>query len=148
MFRMSAALNEKQHGDFPESFVIPSEVREAYRIRELIGKRLRSFGYSDEEILDIHQALEEAMVNAIKHGNQCDCRKRVRIAFCIGADCFQVCIEDEGQGFDPKRVPSPLTSDRLEIPCGRGLLMMKHFMSEVRHLNPGNAVVMVKRRCG
>lgn len=145
---MSAALDALQHEDFSESFVIPSEVREAYRIRELISKRLRSFGYAPHEILDIQQALEEALVNAIKHGNQCDCRKHLRIAFCVGSDCFQVCIEDEGQGFDPNAVPSPVTLDRLEIPCGRGLMMMKHFMSEVKVLNPGNAVFMVKRRCG
>jgi serine/threonine-protein kinase RsbW len=145
---MSAALDETWHDDFPESFVIPSEVREAYRIRELIAKRLRLFDYPEQVILDIHQAMEEALVNAIKHGNRCDCRKRVRIAFCIGAECFQVCIEDEGAGFDPRAIPSPLISDRLERPCGRGLLMMRHFMSEVHHLNRGNAVVMVKRRCG
>ncbi len=145
---MSAALDALQNEEFPESFVIPSEVREAYRIRELIAKRLRVFGYASDEILDIQQALEEALVNAIKHGNQSDCRKRLRIAFCIGSDSFQVCIEDEGEGFDPKAVPSPLAPERLEMPCGRGLLMMKHFMSEVRHLNQGSAVLMVKRRCG
>lgn len=132
---------------FPESYNIPSDAREARRVRELVADRLRQSGYDEREILDILQALEEAVVNAIKHGNQCDHRKRLRIAFCVGNDCFEVCVQDEGKGFDPERVPNPLDIQRLELPCGRGLLMMRHFMSEVRHLSPGNAVVMVKRRC-
>jgi serine/threonine-protein kinase RsbW len=132
----------------PECFVIPSDACAAHRIRDHIGTRLREGSYPERDVMDVLQALDEAMINAIKHGNQCDCRKRLRIAFCIGADCFQVCIEDEGKGFDPKAVPSPLTSDRLEIPCGRGLLMMRHYMSEVSYLEPGNAVMMVKKRCG
>lgn len=132
---------------FPESYNIPSDAREAHRVRELIADRLRQSGYADREILDVVQALEEAVVNAIRHGNQCDCRKRLRIAFCVGNDCFEVCVEDEGKGFNPDSVPSPLDVERLEMPCGRGLLMMRHYMSEVRHLSPGNAVVMVKRRC-
>jgi len=132
---------------FPESYSIPSDAREAHRVRELIANRLRQSGYDERETLDILQALEEAIVNAIRHGNQCDCRKRLRIAFCIGDDCFEVCVEDEGKGFDPDVVPNPRVEECLELPCGRGLLMMRHYMSEVRHVSPGNAVVMVKRRC-
>ena len=134
---------------FHESYNIPSDTREACRVREMIAGRLRQSGYGEREVIDILQALDEAVVNAIKHGNKCDDRKRLRIAFCVGNDCFEVCVEDEGAGFNPETVPSPLDVERLELPCGRGLLMMRHYMSEVRHLTPGNAVVMVKRRrCG
>src|SRR5688572_11924488 len=133
---------------FPESYNIPSDTREAFRVRDLIAARLHQSGFADKDVLDILQALDEAVINAIKHGNKCDCRKRLRIAFCVGNDCFEVCVEDEGAGFNPAGVPSPLDLDRLELPCGRGLLMMRHYMSEVHHITPGNAVVMVKRRCG
>lgn len=134
--------------DYSESYVFPSETGEACRVRELIANRLRQHEYDENEVLDIVQAVEEALVNAIKHGNKCDCRKRLRVAFGIGDECFQVCIEDEGLGFDLSSVPDPIAPDHIEMPCGRGLLMMKHFMSEVHHVNPGNAVVMIKRRCG
>jgi serine/threonine-protein kinase RsbW len=146
MFAVALSTDASPH--FPESYTIPSDAREACRVRELIADRLRQSGYAESDVVDILQALEEALVNAIKHGNKCDCRKRLRIAFCVGNDCFEVCVEDEGSGFDPKAVPNPIEAARLELPCGRGLLMMRHYMSEVRHLNPGNAVVMVKRRCG
>ncbi|HMO34640.1 MAG TPA: ATP-binding protein, partial [Gemmatales bacterium] len=72
----------------------------------------------------------------------------LRISFCVDSECFQICIEDEGSGFDPEAVPNPLSLERLEQPCGRGLLMMRHYMSEVSYLEPGNAVMMVKKRCG
>ncbi len=132
----------------PECVIIPSDACEARRLQQLIADRLRECGYADRDILDVHQALEEALVNAIKHGNLCDGHKKVRVSFCIDNDCFQICIEDEGHGFDPDAVPSPLSEEQLETPCGRGLLMMRHYMSEVSYLEPGNAVMMVKKRCG
>lgn len=132
----------------PECFVIRSVTCEAYRVREHIANLLRTRGYTERDVIDIHQALEEALVNAIKHGNRCDGQKQLRISFCIDDDCFQICIEDEGTGFDPNHVADPLSIEQLETPCGRGLLMMRHYMSEVSYLEPGNAVMMVKKRCG
>ncbi len=131
----------------PECYVIPSDTQEAYRIRDHITERLRESGYDEEDVIDVRQALEEALVNAIKHGNNCDCAKQLHISFCVDNDCFQICIEDEGPGFNPQSVADPLSIEHLESPCGRGLLMMKHYMSEVSYLEPGNAVMMVKKRC-
>jgi serine/threonine-protein kinase RsbW len=132
----------------PECFVIQSDACAAHRIRDHIAERLREGGYPERDVLDVLQALDEAMVNAIKHGNCCDSQKMLRISFCVDQDCFQICIEDEGQGFDPASIADPLSAECLEIPCGRGLLMMRHYMSEVSYLEPGNAVMMVKKRCG
>jgi serine/threonine-protein kinase RsbW len=145
---MSAmSVRPAQPHDLPECHVIPSEPCEANRIRDLIASRLRDSGFQEKDVIDIYQALEEALVNAIKHGNQCDGKKLLRISFCVDQECFQICIEDEGQGFNPDAVPNPLLPERLETPCGRGLLMMRHFMSEVNYLEPGNAVMMIKKRC-
>lgn len=132
----------------PECVVIPSAACEAQRLRDQITVRLRERGYAERDIIDIHQALEEALVNAIKHGNQSDDQKHLRISFCVDDDCFQICIEDEGAGFNPEAVPDPRSTECLETPCGRGLLMMRYYMSEVSYLEPGNAVMMVKKRCG
>jgi len=132
----------------PEYVIIPSDACEARRLQQRIADRLRECGYADRDVLDVRQALEEALVNAIKHGNQCNQHKKLRVTFCIDEECFQICIEDEGAGFDPDAVPNPLSQECLETPCGRGLLMMRHYMSEVSYLEPGNAVMMVKKRCG
>jgi len=145
---MPARPNTSPLQTLPECFVIPSDACAAHRIRDHIATRLREGSYSERDVTDVLQALDEAFVNAIKHGNQCDCQKQLRVSFCVDHDCFQICIEDEGQGFDPELIADPCSPERLESPCGRGLLMMRHYMSEVSYLEPGNAVMMVKKRCG
>ena len=51
-------------------------------------------------------------------------------------------IQDEGVGFDPAGVPDPTAEENLEIPSGRGLMLMRAYMSEVEHLAPGNMIRM------
>lgn len=145
---MSVRPTSHSHVALPECYVISSEARDAHRIRDHVALRLREGGYPERDVIDVLQALDEALVNAIKHGNRCDCQKQLRISFCVDQDCFQICIEDEGEGFDPSSIADPLSPEHLETPCGRGLLMMRHYMSEVSYLEPGNAVMMVKKRCG
>jgi anti-sigma regulatory factor (Ser/Thr protein kinase) len=54
-------------------------------------------------------------------------------------------VRDEGPGFDPGGLPDPTDPANLERPCGRGLLLMKTFMDEVRYNDRGNEVTMRKR---
>jgi serine/threonine-protein kinase RsbW len=114
--------------------VIPSDPAEARRVQEDIERALQSHHFEEREIFGIRLALEEALVNAIKHGNQ------------IGPDRFHVRIADEGPGFDPGEVPDPMAAENLERTCGRGLLLMRHYMSEVIFHPPGNQVSMTKLR--
>ena len=90
--------------------------------------------------------LEEALVNAIKHGNGCDVSKTVHVVCELTKDRLFVQIEDEGPGFDPDNVPDCTGADRLEMPCGRGVLLMRSFMSSVEFRDKGNCVVMTKCR--
>ena len=55
-------------------------------------------------------------------------------------------IADEGKGFDPDDVPDPMAPENLERPCGRGLLLMRHYMTEVTYHPPGNRLSMSKVR--
>ena len=71
----------------------------------------------DHEIFSIKLALEEALVNAIKHGNQMDRDKKVLIAYRFVADRFDIRIADEGTGFDPADVPDPTAIENLERPA-------------------------------
>src|SRR5438128_635610 len=57
-------------------------------------------------------------------------------------------ITDEGPGFDPEDVPDPTAPENLERPCGRGLLLMRHYMTEVAYHDRGRAVRMAKVRKG
>ena len=93
-------------------------------------------------------ALEEALVNAIKHGNQLDRAKSVRVNYHVSPDRFDVQITDEGPGFDPVDVPDPTAPENIERPCGRGLLLMRHYMTEVAYHDRGRTVRMAKVRNG
>ena len=124
--------------------VIPSDPAEARRVQEDIERALKSHRFDDREIFSIKLALEEALVNAIKHGNQMDRSKKVRISYWVNAERFEIHITDEGKGFDPDDVPDPTAVENLERPCGRGLMLMRHYMNEVNFSGRGNCVVMSK----
>src|SRR5205809_7928358 len=106
---------------------IPSDPQEARVVQELIEQQLRSHRFEDREIFSIKLALEEALVNAIKHGNQMDRSKKVHIHFCVNNDRIDICIDDEGAGFAMEDVPDPMAPENLERPCGRGPLLIRHY---------------------
>ncbi len=124
--------------------VIPSDPAEAHRVQEEIERLLRAHGAGEKEIFGIRLALEEALVNAIKHGNQMDRSKKVTISSVVHAERFEIHITDEGTGFDPGDVPDPTAVENIERPCGRGLMLMRHYMTEVSFGNGGNSVRMAK----
>jgi serine/threonine-protein kinase RsbW len=122
---------------------IASDLAEARRIQEEIEAALQSSAYSERDIFSIKLALEEALVNAIKHGNQMDPDKRVSVAYRISPRRFEIKVTDEGDGFNPEDVPDPTAIENLERPCGRGLLLMRGFMTEVEYHGKGNVVSML-----
>ena len=125
---------------------ITSDLAEARRVQEQIEEALQASGYTEHETFAIKLALEEALVNAIKHGNQLDADKRVYVAYHVTPERFDIRITDEGTGFNPEDVPDPTAIENLERPCGRGLLLMRGFMTEVEYLGRGNVVRMSKVR--
>jgi serine/threonine-protein kinase RsbW len=130
------------------AFTIASDLAEARRVQAEIEQALQGVQFSDHEIFAIRLALEEALVNAIKHGNQMDRDKSVRVTGHVSPDRFEIQIADEGPGFDPVDVPDPTAPENIERPCGRGLLLMRHYMTEVAYHDRGRAVHMAKVRNG
>ena len=126
--------------------VIPSNLDRAREIQELIEKQLQTHQFEEKEIFGIRLALEEAIVNAMKHGNRMDAAKNVRVQFRVSPERFEIGITDEGPGYDPDSLPDPLSEENLERPCGRGLFLMKHYMTEVTVHPPGNRLTMSKVR--
>ncbi|MFO0808455.1 MAG: ATP-binding protein [Gemmataceae bacterium] len=125
---------------------IPSDMAEARRVQSEIEAALQQVHFTEHEIFAVKLALEEALVNAIKHGNQMDRSKRVHVTYRVRTDRFEIRIADEGPGFDPGDVPDPTAPENLERPCGRGLLLMRHYMTEVDYADGGRAVHMAKVR--
>lgn len=129
-------------------YVIPSDLTEARRIQDEIEEALQSSRYDDQDIFAIKLALEEALVNAIKHGNQMDPEKQVQISYAVTPERFDIRITDEGPGFNPDDVPDPTLPENLERCCGRGLLLIRKFMTDVAYHGCGNIITMSKVRNG
>jgi serine/threonine-protein kinase RsbW len=114
-------------------------------IEDLLGDLARH-SWGEQEIFGIHLAVEEAVVNAIKHGNQFASDKTVRVCYYLSSDRLRVEVTDQGQGFNPEEVPDPTDDENLECPSGRGLMLMRSFMTEVQFNERGNAVQMERTR--
>ena len=126
--------------------VIPSDTEAGQAVQERIVSRLESLEYSVRDVFGVRLALEEAWVNAIKHGNGLDPDKTVRVNCLIEDDLLRVEIEDQGPGFNMGEVPDPTAEENLERPCGRGIMLIKSFMTNVEYNAKGNRVVLEKKR--
>jgi serine/threonine-protein kinase RsbW len=135
-------------GVYPIDVVLNSDPVEARKIQDHIERLLVECNYDHHEIFGIKLALEEAVVNAIKHGNRFDTSKKVRIACSVSTERIDLLINDEGTGFDPGGLPDPTAPENLDRPCGRGVMLMRHYMTDVRFNERGNSVTMSKIRNG
>ena len=100
--------------------------------------------YSESDLFAIKLALEEALVNAVKHGNKLDPNKLVRVQYHISDQRADVAIEDQGCGFNPSELPDPTADENLEMCSGRGILLMRAYMSSVVFNPAGNKVTLTK----
>ncbi len=126
--------------------MIPSDLAEVRPIQDDIEQGLQANRYGDSDIFAVKLAVEEALVNAIKHGNQLDPEKRVHVVYTINPEQFDISIADEGIGFNPEEVPDPREECNLDRPCGRGVFIIRHFMTSVDYKQNGSIVVMSKLR--
>ena len=111
--------------------------------REVIDE-LRSLGTHEGLIFDIQVAMEEALRNAMIHGNKFDPQKKVSVEAEVVGGKVRVCVEDEGAGFVSSNVPDPTDEENILKTSGRGVYMINHLMDEVKYENGGRRVVMVK----
>jgi len=125
---------------------IESDVASGHRILDELLTRLQTENWTTREIFGIRLALEEAVVNAIKHGNRLDKNKRVHVLCKSTEDKIWIEISDEGPGFNPKLVPDCTDAAHIDAPNGRGIMLMRNFMSRVDYNQTGNTVVMEKLR--
>jgi serine/threonine-protein kinase RsbW len=133
-----------QHDEF--EVTIPSRTGEGQAIQERIVSLLEKLEYPMRDVFGVRLALEEALVNAIKHGNGMDPAKKVQIECRVNHERVWVRIQDEGKGFDINDLPDPTLEENLEKPSGRGVLLMKEFMTKVEYNDQGNCVILEKRR--
>lgn len=125
---------------------LPSERGSSRLVTDELLEQLGQHGWPPDEIFAIHLAAEEALVNAVVHGNRLDPTKTVHVECEVSADLVRLEVTDEGAGFDPASVPDCTLEERLEAPSGRGVMLMRSFMSRIAYNAKGNSVVLEKRR--
>ena len=125
-----------------ERFIVGGDRDEIDRIQQDILGVLARYGYDDAACFAVRTAIEEAVSNAIHHGNDNDPRRKVTIEYAADEASIEIEIEDEGAGFDPESVPDPTRPENVDIPSGRGIMLMRVYMSEVEFTAAGNGVRM------
>jgi serine/threonine-protein kinase RsbW len=127
------------------ALTMPSDIKYLDCVLDYLNERMLKLGILGQDDSQILIALDEAIVNAIKHGNKCDPNKAVRITAEFNPDCVCFTVADEGAGFKRDSVPDPTDPSRLLEPNGRGLLLMNHIMDEVCYNQAGNQLEMRKK---
>jgi serine/threonine-protein kinase RsbW len=135
-----------EHWTWSIERVIPSQTGAGKALLDEVLQRLEQCGWIQHDIFGVHLAMEEALVNAIKHGNRQDATKQVSVVCKLSPERVFIEISDEGPGFNPGAVADPTDLENLEVPSGRGIMLMRSFMSRVQYNERGNCVVMEKQR--
>lgn len=123
---------------------IPSEYGASRKAQKKILGEIAKCHFSSHSLFAIKLALEESLVNAIKHGNHCDPGKHVHIEAHLSPEYIRISIEDEGKGFHRRAVPDPTAEENLRKCSGRGILLMEAYMDSVRWDRGGRRVIMTK----
>jgi serine/threonine-protein kinase RsbW len=116
------------------------------RVVDPLIDEMRRLQYPGPDVFAVRLAVEEALVNAVEHGNRGDPSKQVEVRYQVTAQRVLVEVEDEGPGFDPGDVADPLSPEGLTRTGGRGLHLMRCCMTSVRFNERGNAVTLCKER--
>lgn len=125
----------------------PANQREEIdRVEQAVLASLDRLGYPEASRFAVRLALEEALVNAFQHGHRgLPATVPVNVKFEISKDQVVIRVTDQGPGFKPEAVPDPTSDDNIELPSGRGLMLIRAFMTTVTHDEGGRRLTMVYR---
>ncbi|MEZ5292768.1 MAG: ATP-binding protein [Vicinamibacterales bacterium] len=129
------------------NLVIPATPASIPAVSEGLRQLLHGKGWTDEELMPVELALDEALANAIRHGCKNDPTKQVQcVVTTDAAGELVIVVRDPGPGFDHSSVPNPLDEANLLKPSGRGVFLINQLMDRVEFADGGREVVMQKRR--
>ena len=121
-------------------------LRDRAAISDLIDTILGSAeekGFGSSSLFAIRLAIEEAITNAFEHGHEgLDPSLTIRVEYAVTSTNIQVAIEDQGPGFSPEALPDPTLHENLSKPSGRGVMLMRAYMTHICFNPKGNRVKM------
>ncbi|MFQ5806607.1 MAG: ATP-binding protein [Phycisphaerae bacterium] len=124
--------------------VVPNDLQSARQVEKRIMDRLARCRYGAAVTFAIKLALEEALTNAVKHGNDNDASRQLVVRYSVDRERTIIMVRDEGLGFAPTGLPDPTSDENLERPSGRGIMLMQAYMTRVHFNDAGNEVWMLK----
>jgi serine/threonine-protein kinase RsbW len=137
----------------PRTFAltIPSRLEEMNAVHALIAEAVKEYGLGEDLAHWLELTISESMINAIRHGNNCDPSKKASLKISAIGDRIEVIVEDQGKGFALDTIADPTDAENLLKPCGRGILIIRSFMDEVDLTTSeggGSRLRMVKKLSG
>jgi serine/threonine-protein kinase RsbW len=136
-------------GSLRMDFVIPSDLSYVLGVNHLISMLLKEFSFPAPDYrINIPLACDEAITNAIVHGNASDPAKKVSIQIYISASRIKVRIKDQGPGFDVGNVGNPTEGSNLLRSSGRGVYLMRSIMDTVEYKERGRVLELEKTNTG
>jgi serine/threonine-protein kinase RsbW len=126
-------------------FEFPSDLSLMNGVLEYLQERVAKLGLIQPDRSNLFIALDEAFVNAVKHGNKNDLTKLIKITAELSPKEAAFTVEDEGQGFNVQEIPDPCDPANLFRTSGRGVLLIYNIMDEVEYNAQGNRVRMIIR---
>lgn len=126
------------------SIEISSEIKNIKRVSFEIRDSLSPYNVNEDRLFDIRLCTEEAVRNAIVHGNRSNVKLRVRVHYRIEKDKISIEVEDEGSGYDPEGIPDPTDDEDIMKESGRGVYLIKKLMDRVDFNEKGNKIIMEK----
>lgn len=127
---------------------LESSMKSVETAAEIVHRLCQYLRLGEDEENQIDMAVHESVINAVLHGNKNDSSKSVWLRFEADPSRIEIRVRDQGAGFDPDQIPSPLEAANLLRVSGRGIFLIRTFMDEFNVLNlhgQGTEVVMVKR---
>jgi len=123
------------------------EIAELYALARHLEAEMKALEYPRKDSFAMGLVLREAVCNAIRHGNRGDRSRAVLIHYHLSAEAVLVEVADEGLGFNPYLAPDLFAEPpRGQKKSGRGLFLMRVYMSWIRFNKRGNRVLLCKRR--
>jgi len=136
---------KKLSGSESTEVTIPSEIAQIRKISTKILALAGEHTKKESALFDIRLCIEEAVRNAIVHGNNSDHRKKVMIEYGVSSGSLYIIVEDQGKGFDYKTLPNPTHEKNILRNSGRGVHLILNLMDAVEFNERGNRIKMIKR---
>lgn len=135
-----------KRGQLRLDFLLPSDLSYVLGMNYFISMLLKEFAFPvGDSRINIPLACDEAITNAIMHGNRGDQEKKVGVQIYISYSRFKVRVRDQGDGFDTSTVKDPTDEENLLRASGRGVYLMKSIMDSVEFKEEGRVVELEKR---